>query len=69
MSILLQMALPYEVGLYHKFDMGGPAQKPIGCPGMNLTVDEFPGHRGRYYNYVDGNNIYLKNIDLHKLKR
>ena len=48
MSILLQMALPYEVGLYHKFDMGGPAQKPIGCPGMNLTVDEFPGLQGSY---------------------
>ena len=39
MSIVLQMALPYEVGLYHKFDMGGTAQKPIGCPGMNLTEE------------------------------
>ena len=42
-----QMALPYEVGLYYKFDMGGPAQRPMGCPGMNLTVDEFPHLQGK----------------------
>ena len=63
------MALPYEVGLYHKFDMGGPAQKPIGCPGMNLTVDEFPGLQGMYCYCFAGKNIHLKNIDLHQLKR
>ena len=40
------MALPYEVGLYYKFDMGMPAHRPIGCPGLDTPVDQFPGAQG-----------------------
>ena len=40
------MALPYEVGLYHKFDMGMPAHRPIRCAGLDTPVDEFPGKQG-----------------------
>ena len=38
-----QFALPYEVGLYWNFTVGGVGQRAIGCPGLDEpfgTVDE-----------------------------
>ena len=44
--VVLQFALPYEVGFYRKFRMGGSAHRPQGCPGLDVPVDQFPGKQG-----------------------
>ena len=37
-----QFALAYEIGLYRKFEVSGPAERPRGCPGIDMASDDLP---------------------------
>jgi len=37
-----QFGLPYELGLYYDFEVSGPANRPRGCPGIDVETVDFP---------------------------
>jgi len=37
-----QFALAYEIGMYRKFEVSGPGNRPRGCPGIDMASDDLP---------------------------